>query len=201
MPTTESRYWKIKYGHQAAILKVTSLKINRHLPIATNNMHIKIPKQTWVMLRKPCHLRTDGQTDRQTDKVNPGRQVPSEDGDLETGPRTWWTSQGRWSSLIAIMYSFWWLHIYSGGQTSLKLNLTLKVIFNTVQLQWCYRLLATRFAAYPGCRWAHLSKRSAFYVDWNSLHGIYFVGKTYNRVYIWCCKYGENRYCERCANK
>ena len=24
---------------------------------------------------------------------------------------------------------------------------------------------------------------------------------TYNRVYIWCCKCGENRYCERCANK
>ena len=23
----------------------------------------------------------------------------------------------------------------------------------------------------------------------------------FNRVYIWCCKYGENRYCETCANK
>ena len=27
------------------------------------------------------------------------------------------------------------------------------------------------------------------------------MGNTYNRVYIWCCKYDENRYCERCANK
>ena len=27
------------------------------------------------------------------------------------------------------------------------------------------------------------------------------MGNTYNRVYIWCCKYGENRYCERCPNK
>ena len=27
------------------------------------------------------------------------------------------------------------------------------------------------------------------------------MGNTYNRVYIWCCKYGENRYCGRCANK
>ena len=27
------------------------------------------------------------------------------------------------------------------------------------------------------------------------------MGNTYNRVHIWCCKYGENRYCERCANK
>ena len=30
---------------------------------------------------------------------------------------------------------------------------------------------------------------------------IYFVGNTYNQVYIWCCKYGKNRYNERCANK
>ena len=30
---------------------------------------------------------------------------------------------------------------------------------------------------------------------------MYFVGNTYNRVYISCCKYGENRYCIRCANK
>ena len=27
------------------------------------------------------------------------------------------------------------------------------------------------------------------------------MGNTYNWVYIWCCKYGENRYCERCANE
>ena len=27
------------------------------------------------------------------------------------------------------------------------------------------------------------------------------MGNTYNRVYIWCCKYGENRYHEICANK
>ena len=47
--------------------------------MATINMHMKfeieIPKQTWLMLRKPCRLQTDGrtdeQTDRRTDKVNP----------------------------------------------------------------------------------------------------------------------------------
>ena len=47
--------------------------------MATMNMHMKfeieIPKQTWLMLRKPCRLQTDGQTDRRTDgrtdKVNP----------------------------------------------------------------------------------------------------------------------------------
>ena len=46
----ESGNKKIQYGHQAAILKVTSLKINRLLPMATINMHMKfeiaIPKQT-----------------------------------------------------------------------------------------------------------------------------------------------------------
>ena len=57
----ESGNWKIQYGHQAAILKVTSLKINRLWPMATNNMHMKfeieIPKQTWVTLRKPYQLQ------------------------------------------------------------------------------------------------------------------------------------------------
>ena len=43
--------------------------------MATINMQMKfeieIPKQTWLMLRKPCRLKTDGQTDGRTDKVNP----------------------------------------------------------------------------------------------------------------------------------
>ena len=34
-----------------------------------------------------------------------------------------------------------------------------------------------------------------------SLRWIYFVRNTYNRVYIWCCKYCGNHCCERCANK
>ena len=37
----ESGNWKIQYDCQAAILEVTSLKINRLLPIATYNMHMK----------------------------------------------------------------------------------------------------------------------------------------------------------------
>ena len=53
---------KIQYGCQAAILKVTSLKINRLLPMATINIHMKfeieIPKQTWPTLWKPCHLQS-----------------------------------------------------------------------------------------------------------------------------------------------
>ena len=52
----------VTYGRQVIILKVTSLKINRLLPTATNHMHIKfeteVPKQTRVMLRKPCHLQS-----------------------------------------------------------------------------------------------------------------------------------------------
>ena len=66
----ESGNQKIQYGRQWAILKVTSLKINRLLPMATINMHMKfeieIPKQTWLMLRKPCRLQTDGRTDGRT---------------------------------------------------------------------------------------------------------------------------------------
>ena len=59
----ESGNWKIKYGCQAAIFKLKLLKINRVLPRATKNMHMKfeieIPKQTWVTLRKPCRLQMD----------------------------------------------------------------------------------------------------------------------------------------------
>ena len=66
----ESGNQKKQHDYQAAILKVTSLKMHRLLPIATKNKHMKfeieIPKQTWVTLRKPCHLQTDRQTDRRT---------------------------------------------------------------------------------------------------------------------------------------
>ena len=58
----ESENINIQYGHQAAILKVASLKINRHLPMATIYIHMKfeieIPKQIWLTLRKPCHLQS-----------------------------------------------------------------------------------------------------------------------------------------------
>ena len=58
----ESGNQKIQYGHQAAILKVTTLKINRLLPMTTINMHMKfeieILKQTWLTSRKPCHLQS-----------------------------------------------------------------------------------------------------------------------------------------------
>ena len=66
---------KIQYGHQAAILKVTLLKINRLLPMTTNNMHmkfeIKIPKQTWLTLPKPCHLQSP-----ETEKSNMATRWP-----------------------------------------------------------------------------------------------------------------------------
>ena len=66
---------KIQYGHQAAILKVTSLKINRLLPMTTINMHMKfeieIPKQTWLTSRKPCHLQSP-----ETEKSNMAARRP-----------------------------------------------------------------------------------------------------------------------------
>ena len=62
---------KIQYGRQAAILNVMLLKINRLLLVATINMYMKleilITKQTWLMLRKPFRLQTDGRADGRTD--------------------------------------------------------------------------------------------------------------------------------------
>ena len=86
----ESGNQKIEDGHQAAILRVTSLKINKLLPMATNNMHIKfeieIPKQTWVMLRKSCCLQTDGQTDRRTRWIQYTPQSTSLGGGINIPP-------------------------------------------------------------------------------------------------------------------
>ena len=49
--------------------------------MATMNMHMKfeieIPKQTWLMLQKPCHLQTDGRMDGQTDGQGESRIPPS----------------------------------------------------------------------------------------------------------------------------
>ena len=49
--------------------------------MATINMHMKfeieIPKQTWLMFRKPCRLQTNGRMDRRTDKVNPVYPPPT----------------------------------------------------------------------------------------------------------------------------
>ena len=71
----ESGNQKIQYGHQAAILKVTSLKIDRLLPMNTINLHMKfeieMPKQTWLTLRKPCHLQSP-----ETEKSNMAARRP-----------------------------------------------------------------------------------------------------------------------------
>ena len=52
----ESRYLKIQYGHQAAILKLTLLKINRLLSIYTSNLLLKfrfdIQSQTKIRICK-----------------------------------------------------------------------------------------------------------------------------------------------------
>ena len=73
--------------------------------MATINMNMKfeieIPKQTWLMLRKPCRLQTDGQTDRRTDKVNPvyppsnfvGRGYKYIYNLISFGDKTFWNSE------------------------------------------------------------------------------------------------------------
>ena len=57
MPPTESRHRKIQYGRQAAILKMTLLKINRLLPIYISIVPLKfgvdIQSQTKVRVWKP----------------------------------------------------------------------------------------------------------------------------------------------------
>ena len=57
MPPTESGNRKIQYGHQAAILKMTLLKINRLLPIYISIVPLKfevdIQSQTKVRVWKP----------------------------------------------------------------------------------------------------------------------------------------------------
>ena len=57
MPPTESRIWKIQYGHQAAILKMTLLIINRLLPMYISIVPLKfevdIQSQTKVRVWKP----------------------------------------------------------------------------------------------------------------------------------------------------
>ena len=71
----ESGNQKIQYGHQAAILKVTLLKIYRLLSMTTINMHmnfqIEIPKQTWLTLWKPCQLQSP-----ETEKSNMAARQP-----------------------------------------------------------------------------------------------------------------------------
>ena len=73
-PKLESENQKMQNGHQAAILKVMSLKINRLLPMTTINMHMKFeietPKQTWLTLQKPCRLQSP-----ETEKNQYGRQA------------------------------------------------------------------------------------------------------------------------------
>ena len=57
MPPTESKNRKIQYGHQAAILKMMLLKINRLLPIYISIVPLKfevdIQSQSKVRVWKP----------------------------------------------------------------------------------------------------------------------------------------------------
>ena len=120
----ESGNQKIQYGHQAAILKVMSLKINRLLPMATINMHMKfeieIPKETWLMLRKRCRLQTDGRTDGRTEGRTKWIQYtppPTSLGGgiikyhqiIDSKPKYCCKSGGRDSKSFSYFGTHWWV--------------------------------------------------------------------------------------------
>ena len=67
-PKLESGNRKSNIASRWQILKVTSLKINRLLPIATNNMYMKLKFQSELELRFGNHYMspTEGRTDRRT---------------------------------------------------------------------------------------------------------------------------------------
>ena len=46
--------------------------IDKHM-----KFEIEIPKQTWLMLRKPCRLQTDGRTDGQGESSIPPPPPPN----------------------------------------------------------------------------------------------------------------------------
>ena len=93
-------------NHQAAILKVTSQKIIRFLPMATTNRHMKfeieIPKQTRLALRKPWHLQTDRQGESSLPPSNYFRREHKNNRDLNQGVWNIWSKfgdcclKGRW---------------------------------------------------------------------------------------------------------
>ena len=78
MPPAESRNRKIQYGCQAAILKMTLLKINRLLPIYISIVLLKFEvdfqsqSKVRVWKQKKSNMAT-----RRTDKVNPVYPPPT----------------------------------------------------------------------------------------------------------------------------
>ena len=84
----ESGNRKIQYACQVAILKVTSLKINRLLSIATCNIwNLKLKFQNKLELR-PCRPQTDRQTDRRTRWIQYDPHLPSRWKSLSPFPQT-----------------------------------------------------------------------------------------------------------------
>ena len=92
---------KIQDGRQAAILKVTSLKITRLLPMATNIMHMKfqieIPKQSYA---PETMSRTDGRTDGQGTSSKPPHPHPTPGGMIKVFPKSYrdmfWSKPLQW---------------------------------------------------------------------------------------------------------
>ena len=143
----------IAQNHKAAILKAIKLKIVRLLPTATKDMHMKfeteMPKQTWVMLPKPCCLQSP-----ETEKSHMATRQPF---------RKW----GHWKSIGSYSYTqvlgHWRfefifkakLKLESGNQkiqygcqaailklTSLKINRLLSIYISAVPLKFGVDILS-----------------------------------------------------------
>ena len=98
--------------------------------MATINMHMKfeieIPKQTWLMLRKPCRLQTDGRTDARTDGRTDGQ------GESSIPPSNF---VGRGYNNIILFQILFFLY----NETYLKMtHATVSVIFPVNQ--WHYEI-------------------------------------------------------------
>ena len=141
---------KIQYGHQVAILKVTLLKINRLLPMAIINMHVKfeieIRKQNWFTLRKQCRLQAGGRLDTWTDgRTRWFQYTPSN----FVGRREWKLIPNSYDDFkigfvcehyTYSMISLWWnAFVFSSSADSWKSELKYSVRRDCIMLQYTLR--------------------------------------------------------------
>ena len=141
--------------------------------MATINMHMKfeieIPKETWVMLRKPCRLQTDGRTDGQTD-----------------GRRTRWiqynkNSNGNHSSKITSKQLTHFLHFAGISYLILEQKMLLSIWSwwtNFTELRYINFRTQENVSEYEFCKISDTLTRPQCVnigTNWTALHGGYMA--------------------------